>query len=48
MENYIGIDIAKATLQVFIPKNDSDIEVANNDKGLKTLYAKLKNSTKKR
>lgn len=47
MENYIGIDIAKATLQVFIPKNDSDIEVANNDKGLKTLYAKLKKQYKK-
>lgn len=47
MENYIGIDIAKATMQVFIPKNDSDIEVANSEKGLKNLYSKLKKQYKK-
>ena len=47
MENYIGIDIAKATLQVFIPKNDLDIEISNNEKGLKSLYSKLKKQYKK-
>jgi len=47
MDNYIGIDIAKATLQVFIPKNDLDIEITNSDNGLKTLYSKLKKQYKK-
>ena len=47
MEYYIGIDIAKATLQVFIPKNDLDLEIVNSDNGLKTLYSKLKKLYKK-
>lgn len=47
MEHYIGIDVAKATLQVFIPKNDLDVEIANSDKGLKSLYSKLKKLYKK-
>ena len=47
MDNYIGIDVAKATLQIYIPKNDSDIEIANNESGLKTLYSKLKKQYKK-
>ena len=47
MDNYIGIDVAKATLQVFIPKNDLDVEIENNSKGLKTLYSKLKKQYKK-
>ena len=47
MEHYIGIDVAKATLQVFIPKNDLDIEIVNSDKGLKSLYSKLKKLYKK-
>lgn len=42
MDNYIGIDVAKSTLQVFIPKNEIDIEIANSPEGLKTLYSKLK------
>jgi len=42
MYNYIGIDVAKSTLQVFIPKNEIDIEVSNTQDGLKKLYAKLK------
>jgi len=42
MNNYIGIDVAKATLQIYIPKNDLDIEIKNTDSGLKSLYSKLK------
>ena len=42
MYNYIGIDVAKSTLQVFIPKNEIDIEVSNTQDGLKKLYTKLK------
>ena len=47
MEHYIGIDVAKSTLQVFIPKNDLDIEIENSDSGLKKLYSKLKKQYKK-
>ncbi len=47
MDNYIGIDVAKATMQIYIPKNDLDIEIANNESGLKTLYSKLKKQYKK-
>ncbi len=47
MEHYIGIDVAKSTLQVFIPKNDLDIEIKNSDSGLKKLYSKLKKQYKK-
>ena len=47
MDNYIGIDIAKSTLQVYIPKNGSDLEIENSQEGLKTLYAKLKKQYKR-
>jgi len=47
MNNYIGIDVAKATLQVYIPKNDLAIEITNSERGLKTLYSKLKKQYKK-
>ena len=47
MDNYIGIDVAKATLQVYIPKNDLDIEVKNTEVGLISLYSKLKKQYKK-
>jgi len=47
MEKYIGIDVAKATLQIYIPKSDSDIEIKNSSDGLKKLYAKLKKQYKK-
>jgi len=46
MDNYIGIDVAKATLQVFIPKNELDLEIENSPDGLKKLYAKLKKQYK--
>ena len=47
MKNYIGIDVAKATLQIYIPKSDSDIEITNSSEGLKKLYSKLKKQYKK-
>jgi len=47
MENYIGIDVAKATLQIYIPKSDVDIEIKNSSEGLKKLYSKLKKQYKK-
>jgi transposase len=42
MDNYIGIDVAKASLQVYIPKEDLDIEVSNTSSGLKSLCTNLK------
>ena len=47
MDNYIGIDVAKSTLQVFIPKSESDIEIENSPEGLKKLYNKLKKRYRK-
>ena len=47
MNKYIGIDVAKATLQIYIPKSDSDIEIKNSPDGLKKLYSKLKKQYKK-
>ena len=47
MNNYIGIDVAKASLQIFIPINDLDVEITNSDNGLKKLYSKLKKLYKK-
>ena len=47
MENYIGIDVAKSTLQIYIPLNKIDIELKNSPDGLKKLYSKLKKYYKK-
>ena len=47
MNHYIGIDVAKATLQVYIPKNETDFGVANSPTGLKSLYSRLKKQCKK-
>lgn len=47
MDNYIGIDVAKSTLQVFVPKNEMDIEIENSLEGLKMLYSKLKKRYRK-
>ena len=44
---YIGIDVAKSTLQVFIPKNELNVEYENSYKGFKSLYSKLKKLYKK-
>ena len=42
MNNYIGIDIAKATLQIFIPMGQIDLEITNTKAGLNNLYKRLK------
>ena len=47
MNKYIGIDVAKATLQVYIPKSNTDLEIENNPKAIKQLYSKLKKQYKK-
>ena len=47
MNNYIGIDVAKATLQVYIPIKDENISIENSNKSLKSLYSKLKKYYKK-
>ena len=41
MNNYIGIDVAKATLQIYIPKGQIDLELANTKAGLSSLYKRL-------
>jgi transposase len=42
MYNYIGIDVAKSSLQVYIEIKDENISIDNNEKSLKSLYSKLK------
>ena len=42
MNDYIGIDISKASLQVYIPKGNIDLEIDNTKQGLKKLTSKLK------
>lgn len=47
MNYYIGIDVSKATLQIYIPINDENISIENTKKSLKSLYSKLKKYYKK-
>ena len=47
MLNCIGIDVSKSTLNVHICKNNQDLEIENNLKSVKKLYAKLKKIYKK-
>jgi len=47
MFNYIGIDVSKATLQVFIPITNENISIDNSKKSLISLYSKLKKYYKK-
>jgi transposase len=42
MNHFIGIDVAKATLQVYIPQDQVDLEFANTKSGLNKLYKTLK------
>lgn len=42
MFNYIGIDVSKTTLQVYIPIKDENISIDNTKKSLISLYSKLK------
>ncbi len=45
MFNYIGIDVSKATLQVYTPPiKDENISIENSKKALISLYSKLKKS----
>ena len=46
MNHFIGIDVAKATLQVYIPQDQVDIEFANTKAGLNKLYKVLELSYK--
>lgn len=41
MYNFIGIDVSKLTLQIYIEWNDSSIEIDNNEKSLKAFYREL-------
>ncbi|MGB5965875.1 MAG: IS110 family transposase [Sulfurimonadaceae bacterium] len=47
MENCIGIDVSKASINVHISKNVLDLQVQNSVKGFKSLYSKLKKIYKK-
>lgn len=47
MYNYIGIDVSKVTLQVYIPISDENISIENSKKSLISLYSKLKKYYKK-
>lgn len=47
MFNYIGIDVSKATLQVYVPIKDENISIDNTKKSLISLYSKLKKYYKK-
>ena len=42
MDHFIGIDVAKATLQVYIPQGEIDLEFSNTKSGLNKLYKTLK------
>lgn len=43
----IGLDISKSSINVYIPKNNLDLEIANDIKSIKQLYSKLKKVYKK-
>jgi len=45
--NYIGIDVSKETLQVYIPIKDENISIENSKTALISLYSKLKKYYKK-
>ena len=47
MENCIGIDVSKASINVHISKSTQDLQLDNSIKGFKTLYSKLKKIYKK-
>jgi transposase len=47
MDKHIGIDVAKATLQIYIPKSNNNLEIKNSPEGLRKLYSKLKKQYKR-
>ncbi len=48
MENCIGIDVSKASIDVHISKSAQGLQLENSVKGFRTLYSKLKKIYKKR
>ena len=47
MDNCIGIDVSKASINIHISKNSQDLKVDNSIKGFKSLRSKLKKIYKK-
>jgi len=47
VENCIGIDVSKASINVHISKNGQDLQVDNSVKGFRSLHSKLKKIYKK-
>jgi len=47
MNNCIGLDISKSTINVHIPQVFLDLEIENTNKAIKSLYSKLKKIYKK-
>lgn len=47
MDNFIGLDVSKSTVSVFIPKGECEIEIANTVQGFTSLFSKLKKLYKK-
>ena len=47
MDNCIGIDVSKASINIHISKNAQDLKVDNSMKGFKSFHAKLKKLYKK-
>ncbi|MBV5279195.1 MAG: transposase [Campylobacteraceae bacterium] len=47
MDNFIGLDVSKSTVSVFIPQGESEIEIANTAQGFTSLLSKLKKLYKK-
>ncbi len=47
MDNFIGLDVSKSTVSVFIPKGGIEIEIVNIAKGFTQLFSKLKKLYKK-
>ncbi len=47
MDNCIGLDISKSTINVHIPKDSLDLEIQNSKKDIKALFSKLKKIYKK-
>ncbi|NOX15178.1 MAG: IS110 family transposase [Epsilonproteobacteria bacterium] len=47
MDNCIGLDVSKSTINIHIPKSSLDLEIENTNKAIKSLYSKLKKIYKK-
>ncbi len=41
MDNFIGLDVSKSTVSVFIPKGECEIEIANTAQGFTCLFFKI-------